>query len=57
MEKNVHSVSEAAKELGVPYKRVCRWIKELGLGQKFGAGSWIIILSDDDLATLKKKVM
>lgn len=48
----MYSISEASIELNVPYKKLSRWIRSLGLGKKFG--SWVVILSDEDLMTLKR---
>lgn len=48
----MHSLSEASKTLGVPYKKLSRWVRSLQLGRKFG--SWVVILSDEDLTILRK---
>lgn len=48
------SLKEASEKLGVPYKRVSRWVRELGLGVKLGG--WTIVLSDNDLKQLESRL-
>lgn len=48
------SLNEAAVRLGLPYKRVSRWVRELGLGQKLGG--WAVMLTIEDLKVLESKL-
>lgn len=45
------SISELSEELGIPYKRLNRWIHEFGLGQKVG---WAVILTEAEVEKLKQ---
>jgi len=47
------SVTELSQELGIPYKRLNRWIHEFGLGTKVG---WALILTEDEVEMLKQKL-
>ena len=47
----MYSVSEVAGMLGVPDKRLYRWIREEGVGTKVG---FAVILSDSDIEVLKR---
>ena len=48
------TLKEASKKLGLPYKRVSRWVRELGLG--FKLGGWTVVLSEDDLKQLESRL-
>jgi hypothetical protein len=45
------SIGQVCEELGVPYKRANRWLRELNIGTKVG---WGVVLSDDDVEKLKR---
>lgn len=47
----MYSISEASNLLGVPYKKLNRWVRLLNLGRKLGG--WAVILYEDDLVKLK----
>lgn len=49
----MYSVSEVARKLGVPDKRLYRWIREEGVGTKVG---FAVILSDADIIVLRRRI-
>lgn len=48
------SLREASDRLGVPYKKVSRWVRELKLGTKLG--QWAVMLTDDDIKKLESRL-
>lgn len=48
----MHSIRQAACEVGKPEYWVRNWVRKLKLGEKVG---WAIVLGDTDLYQLKEK--
>lgn len=50
----MYSLGEVSRQLDLPYKRLTRWVRELGLGKKLGG--WTVVLSSEDIAILESKL-
>lgn len=49
----MYSIGEVSKRLGIPEKRLYKWVRRDGLGQKVGFG-WVLF--DKDVKKLSEKL-
>ena len=47
------SISELSEKWDIPYKRVNRWVREFGLGEKVG---WSVILTEEEARKLRSLI-
>lgn len=48
------SISELSERWSIPYKRLNRWVREFGVGQKVG---WAVVLTDEEAEILRVQIM